>query len=1225
MPIKGRDAQVLHDAYLLKLEKQNRYLKQLQQKDLKREELEKRENNFTLYVNGANTDRSNRPRNSNGSSNSGMRYRARTASDTKRELRDDNVNKMRSVTAPDHCQRKYWGQQPIQIKTDTGRDLLLPHPHAEAEYSEDFDLDVTDSSSDEFGNSIPEEITKSSEWSNLDGPLNNKLAGSRSLALFESIEDQSKVEGCLDSSGKFSLGSMSSRSTSDICVLGEKPSDKSQTRMFLNPVHKPSSSSGSVLGSSGDMSFFQSNHLHQNPAVLGQSRSSLETRSTNQNCTIEIYFEANWSVNNVHIGLTEVQFFDEEGTKLELDANNVACRNATVIEGDISCLFNNRTKTTQTKNMVLLRPHSLPVCLKISLRYPCALSKICIWNYNGKGEDNLDLGVKQCRICVNGHLVYDGTIEKGCGNKVFDYGHVINLQNENTVKDKDGETSKDDHGPKLACRFKNSSIDQNINEKTFDTIEPGMNRGKKIVPEWLKAKEAKQHEEEFSKSKPKSNTKSRNFPAPVKKDEEDSLELSMKSLSFFEHSHLGRLEASVDLENKYFQKHLKNFGDELHPAIREEGDTLFDASKEFEIPFLPGGTVLTFNILSTWGDSNYVGLNGIEVFGSDGNPVEMSHISANPPDINVLEGYGSDPRVVTNLIDGDYFTKDDFRMWLTPFTAGSNHFIYITFKSYSKIAMIRIWNYNKSRIHSVRGAKDVEVSLDNTVIFQGEIAKASGNLDLSNFGDTILFTTDEDILENVGKHDPTFIGQDVEEDTSDFLALTARPGTGKKERPFTSARDNRENNHETTSQEITGTEPNSYCVKRIEIQFHSTWGDEDHIGLTGVEVLGEDNEPIYVSESMINITNDCSCQIPSDIGSIVNGINVTTMSTNMCLLPFCENCSVSLKIQFNQARQINGIRLWNYNRSREDTYKGAKLLYIFLDGRRISPAAGTLLRKAPGHIEYDFAQDIILSPVHKKLEVQDVRVSSNVDPPALATNLSNALSLQDNYEAPAMPTGFIYQFQILNSISDPYYVGLAGLEMFDGSGKKVKLTENNISAFPESVNILEGVYDDVRTPDKLVDGVNDTYDGQHMWLCPIIPGNLCKVYIIFDQPVTVSMIKIWNYSKTPSRGVRDFALLVDDFLVYNGSLHSAERREIGILPNSARSQLLPSLLSFTREKSIIYQAGLCREVDDSKNQQEIKLTDNSFIDSNQEKRPDQNLRPMTTVRRQPRAKIRSRF
>lgn len=36
-----------------------------------------------------------------------------------------------------------------------------------------------------------------------------------------------------------------------------------------------------------------------------------------------------------------------------------------------------------------------------------------------------------------------------------------------------------------------------------------------------------------------------------------------------------------------------------------------------------------------------------------------------------------------------------------------------------KIAMIRIWNYNKSRIHSFRGVKDVRIYLDDVPIFAG--------------------------------------------------------------------------------------------------------------------------------------------------------------------------------------------------------------------------------------------------------------------------------------------------------------------------------------------------------------------------------------------------------------------------------------------------------------------------------------------------------------------------
>ena len=47
---------------------------------------------------------------------------------------------------------------------------------------------------------------------------------------------------------------------------------------------------------------------------------------------------------------------------------------------------------------------------------------------------------------------------------------------------------------------------------------------------------------------------------------------------------------------------------------------------------------------------------------------------------------------------------------------------------------------------------------------------------------------------------------------------------------------------------------------------------------------------------------------------------------------------------------------------------------------------------------------------------------------------------------------------------------------------------SDISAYPDSVNVLDKIHGDVRTPDKLIDGINDTLDGGHMWLAPILPS-----------------------------------------------------------------------------------------------------------------------------------------
>lgn len=44
--------------------------------------------------------------------------------------------------------------------------------------------------------------------------------------------------------------------------------------------------------------------------------------------------------------------------------------------------------------------------------------------------------------------------------------------------------------------------------------------------------------------------------------------------------------------------------------------------------------------------------------------------------------------------------------------------------------------------------------------------------------------------------------------------------------------------------------------------------------------------------------------------------------------------------------------------------------------------------------------------------------------------------------------------------------------------------------------MLDGIDNDVRTVDKLINGINDTNDGSNMWLAPILPSEVRNKFLI---------------------------------------------------------------------------------------------------------------------------------
>ena len=398
-----------------------------------------------------------------------------------------------------------------------------------------------------------------------------------------------------------------------------------------------------------------------------------------------------------------------------------------------------------------------------------------------------------------------------------------------------------------------------------------------------------------------------------------------------------------------------------------------------------------------------------------------------------------------------------------------------------------------------------------------------------------------------------------------------------------------------------------------------TWGDPHYYGLAALQLLDEEGLPLslrldHLSAAPADLNAMTSGgSDPRTVDKLLDASRVTTNSAHMWLAPWQpgngRTHTLTVRLPGGEA-SVSALRVWNYNKSADDASRGIRWLRIELDGSLLSPAGGLELRKAPGHAEFDFGQTIPLtwrpqpSPRDNDATATETATPPDDDDPvavaaaeamaAWRAGRVRGIAVPQDYLAPVHPRGHVIRLRLLSSWGDPHYLGLDALQLFGPGGAPLPICCGaaaevvaataaacavlRVHASPSDINVLPHVLVDPRTVDKLFVPAAAHASAPppaarkasaDVWLAPWQPEQVNELCFYSDTPISLAMVRALNYSKTAARGVRDFELLVDDLLVYQGQLRPADADvAVGTASASSAGPQWQSIL-FTDEPELL--------------------------------------------------------
>lgn len=358
-------------------------------------------------------------------------------------------------------------------------------------------------------------------------------------------------------------------------------------------------------------------------------------------------------------------------------------------------------------------------------------------------------------------------------------------------------------------------------------------------------------------------------------------------------------------------------------------------------------------------------------------------------------------------------------------------------------------------------------------------------------------------------------------------------------------------------------------IMHLKFSLKSNYGNMNYIGLTGIEIYCAEGKLISLNggnKSIKLCVNSNNCYFQSRIDNLLNNEqNITIDKTKMWISSLDINRNNFIEITFKKPQKISHLKIYNLN------YPGllscgAKNIELSIDHEAVY---NIVLRRGPG----------ILADYSQKFEIPYINYEDNNSKPSncslnkeifIPNTIKNLLSFakfkEENTMITFKPTGFLVEIILISNYGHNKFIGLNEIDFYNDKGlnifrdlkiiPKIYSKHANIPSDQETdlrhdatssvyFNITDNIikinnkYSKVITPDN---SYRCMLSKDACNFKPIDSNSKeCRnsIILMFDKVITLGYIKIYNYSKQPSIGVKDFKILVDGHLVLDSCLKLA--------------------------------------------------------------------------------------